>query len=57
MHSLETIRKMNGQNPNQARQTGKFRFDKTAGCLVYDPSGVNGFEKEKSVSKESEIKQ
>ena len=58
MKSLQQILKANGQNPNQAYQTGKFKFDKTAGCLVYDPSGVNNFKKEeKRTRKESETQQ
>jgi hypothetical protein len=36
MKSLQQILKANGQNPKQAYQSGKFKFDKTAGCLVYN---------------------
>ncbi len=38
MKSLQEILKANGQNPNQAYQTGKFEFDRKAGCLVYSPT-------------------
>jgi len=41
MKSLQEILKANGQNPNQSYQIGKLEFDKTAGCLVYSPPGVN----------------
>ena len=55
MKSLQQILKANGQNPRQAYQTGQFKFDKTAGCLVYNPSKVNNFKKEVSGSKKSVI--
>lgn len=45
MKSLQEILKANGQNPNQAYQIGKLEFDKTAGCLVYSPPGVNNSER------------
>jgi len=58
MKSLQQILKANGQSPSQAYQPGKFKFDKTAGCLVYIPSGVNNFRKEeKSAKKESVTQQ
>lgn len=58
MHSLEVIKKMNGQNPNQEYQTGKLIFDEIAGCLVYIPSRVNNSGKEKKTARnESVIKQ
>lgn len=41
MTSIEQILKDNGQNPNQANQTGTFEFSKKAGCLVYQPLGIN----------------
>lgn len=40
MKSLQQILKANGQSPNQAYQTGKFKLDKTAGCLIYSPPEV-----------------
>ena len=45
MHCLEIILKRNNENPNQAYQIGKLEFDKTAGCLVYKPHGVNNSER------------
>lgn len=46
MKSLQQILKANEQNSNQAYQSGKLKFSKTAGCLVYNPPGVNNFKKE-----------
>jgi hypothetical protein len=37
MKSLQQIFKTNGQDPNKAYQAGQFKFDKTAGCQVYNP--------------------
>ena len=45
MKSLQQILKNNGQDPNQANQTGKLEFNKTAGCLVYQPPGINNSER------------
>ena len=46
MKSLQQILKANDQSPNLSYQTGKLEFDKTAGCLVYSPPGVNNSGKE-----------
>ncbi len=46
MQNPQQILKSNGQNPNQAFQSGKLKFDKTASCLVYNPPGVNNFKEE-----------
>lgn len=45
MKSLQQILKANGQNPNLSYRTGKLEFDKTSGCLVYSPPGVNNSER------------
>ena len=46
MKSLQQILKANGQNSNQAYQSGKLKFSKTAGCLVYNPPSINNSQKE-----------
>ena len=57
MKSLQQILKANGQSPSQAYRTGKLEFDKTAGCLVYSPSKVNNFRKEKKRSRKESVTQ
>jgi hypothetical protein len=55
MKSLQQILKSNGQNLNNAYQTGKLEFDMSIGCLVYRPSRVNEA-KRKNFQTESRIK-
>mgnify|MGYP003965210905 CR=1 FL=1 len=50
MKSLQQILKANSQSLSQAYQSGKLKFDKTAGCLVYIPSEVNNFRKEETIA-------
>ena len=54
MKSLQQILKANGQNPNQAFQSGKLEFDKKTGCFVYNPPELNNFRRSnKSYKKQS----
>jgi len=54
MKSLQQILKVNGQSLKQVYQTGKFNFNKTAGCLVHNSPGVNNYRKDnKNTKKES----
>ncbi|MBT6690383.1 hypothetical protein HN903_02730 [archaeon] len=57
MKSLQQILKANSQSLSQAYQSGKLKFDKTAGCLVYIPSEVNNFRKEEKIAKKESVTQ
>lgn len=58
MYCLEVIRKMNGESPNEVfTSKSKFKFNKTAGCLVYNPPGVNNFKKEKKRTRKESVTQ
>lgn len=41
MHCLEIIKKINGQAGRESKKSGRFEFDKDAGCLVYHPPVFN----------------
>lgn len=58
MHCLEMIKKMNGEGTNEVcTPKSKFKFDKQAGCLVYCPSRVDNFKKEKKNTRKERIAQ
>ena len=58
MYCLEIIKKMNGESPRKVFiPKSKFKFVKEAGCLVYNPPGVNNFREENKRTKKESVTQ